>query len=265
MSAHDMLLPEQFAGATGTIKRRLLGAMLGRIDRVHAVSRDNAANLLAQLPSLRAERVTTIVHGIDVARFRDASAAPLREALGLPGETRVVGFFGRFMSPKGFRTLVRAVERIAREGRLGREELRIVTFGWGGFIREDYAWLQELGLEDLFVQHPHTDAPERYLKACDVVAMPSRWEACGLLAMEALVAGVPIVGTDCIGLREVLAGSPARIVAVGDDAGLAAALESELAQPRREAFAAWQRTAAERFDLDRASTDLARTMESLAR
>ena len=85
------------------------------------------------------------------------------------------------------------------------------------------------------------------MKGMDVVAMPSRWEACGLLAMEALTAGVPIVGTNCIGLREVLSGSPARMVSPGDNEALAALLHEELEQPRHEEFRAYANIAARRF------------------
>jgi glycosyltransferase involved in cell wall biosynthesis len=152
------------------------------------------------------------------------------------------------MAQKGFRTLVDAVGILMREGMDRR--LAILTFGWGGFIREDFQYVEERGLQNVFLQQPHTDEPERWMKGLDVIAMPSRWEACPLQPMEALAAGVPVVGTTCLGLREVLQGSPARMVTPGDAAGLAAALRDELETPRREQFEAYAPTAVERFAVD---------------
>lgn len=162
------------------------------------------------------------------------------------------------MSPKGFKVLVDAIDHINRN-LVTEPTPHVATFGWGGFIREDYAYLEELGLKDYFHQMPQTNNMAGALKGVDVVAMPSRWEACGLLAMEALAAGVPIVGSDCIGLREVLSGSPARQVPVGNAPALADALLEEInnLEQRRDAFQAYQSEAVERFAIDRPARALA--------
>ena len=94
--------------------------------------------------------------------------------------------------------------------------------------------------------------------------MPSRWEACGLLAMEALAAGVPIVGSDCIGLREVLAATPARMVEPGNAAALAEALARELEERRSAEFLAYSPTAVERFSVARNASALRSLYDELA-
>ena len=85
------------------------------------------------------------------------------------------------------------------------------------------------------------------MKGLDLIAMPSEWEACGVLSMEALVAGVPLVGSNCIGLREVLAGTPARMVEPSDVQALAKTLLSEISDKRRSCFEEFAFEAAERF------------------
>ena len=97
------------------------------------------------------------------------------------------------------------------------------------------------------------------LKGVDLVAMPSRWEACGLLAMESLSAGVPIVGSNCEGLGEVLEGSPAKRVPVGDVRALVDALVEEITHldRRTEAFRGYQPEAVERFAIERPARALA--------
>jgi glycosyltransferase involved in cell wall biosynthesis len=85
------------------------------------------------------------------------------------------------------------------------------------------------------------------LRGVDLVVMPSRWEACPLLPMEVLSCGVPIIGTNCVGLREVLAGTPAKIIPVGDSSALAAAIKVQLSEGV-DAFTAYQPAAIKRFN-----------------
>lgn len=250
MTAHDVLLPTSFEGVRGWAKRVLLQHVYRRLDGIHAVSDDAAANVLEYLPALESKRVRAILNGIDAPRFVEAKPVDVRELSGAPAGALMIGFFGRFMAQKGFRTLVDAVGMILRE-RLLERPVRVLTFGWGGFIREDFQYVAQRGLQEHFLQQPQQDHPEGWIRGVDVVAMPSRWEACGLLAMEALCAGTPIVGTNCIGLREVLAGSPAPMVKPEDPGALARALVM-LAEPgAREPFRAYQPRAVERFGIER--------------
>ena len=79
-------------------------------------------------------------------------------------------------------------------------------------VREERAALERAGLRSYFSFLPHLPEVASTLKAVDVVAIPSLWEAMPLLPMEAMVAGVPVVGTNCIGLGEILVDSPSAIV-----------------------------------------------------
>jgi glycosyltransferase involved in cell wall biosynthesis len=161
------------------------------------------------------------------------------------------------MGQKGFRTLVDAMHEIV-EKELVVPLPHVVTFGWGGFIREDYEYLEKKGLRDYFHQMPQTDNMPAALKGVDLVAMPSRWEACGLLAMETLAAGVPIVGTHCVGLREVLEGTPASVVAPSDSSALCRAVIEDLRnlEARKSGFIAFQKHAVEHFQISRPASEL---------
>jgi glycosyltransferase involved in cell wall biosynthesis len=72
--------------------------------------------------------------------------------------------------------------------------------------------------------------PERWLRAAEVFALPSRWEARALVVQEAMAAGAPVVATDTGGLRDLVEGVGA-LVPVGDEAALAAAVVRYLADP----------------------------------
>ena len=93
--------------------------------------------------------------------------------------------------------------------------------------------------------------------------MPSLWESSGLLGMESLVAGVPIIGANCIGLREVLDNSPAKMVPPMDSATLAKAIAEEINQPRTEEFKEFSLIAKDRFSLYRPSSELKNIYDNL--
>jgi len=266
MTAHDVFLPVQFSGFSGHLRHWFMARLFRRMTGIHAVTEDARQNLLTFFPGIAAARVHSILHGVDTHYFRDCVQKPLKEEIGLSDDVPLIGFFGRFMGQKGFCMLVDAMQRIVH-GRLIDPAPHVATFGWNGFIREDYDYLKGKGLGNYFHQLEQTDDIGGMLKAVDLVAMPSRWEACGLLAMEALAAGVPIVGSDCIGLREVLAGSPARPFPAGDTGALLEAIVTEIKQlaERKRAFIDYQPYAVERFDIDRPARSLAALYAELAK
>lgn len=95
------------------------------------------------------------------------------------------------------------------------------------------------------------------MKALDVVVMPMLWEACPLLPMEVLICGTPLIASDCIGLREVVADTPAWAVPQGDAVALAKALREVAVDDRRAEFAAYMPKAMSRFDVARTRAQLA--------
>ena len=254
VTIHDVFLPSMFHGARGKAARFGLNIILRRCDLIHTVSEDCGINFREFMPHVREERVRVVANGIDTSRFSDAIPIDARKYFGVDDATFMFGFFGRFMAQKGFRTIVDAVERIDRSG--PTRAFRVVTFGWGGFIREDYQYLQDKGLGHYFVQHPGTDEPERWMKAMDAVLMPSRWEACGLVGMEALAAGVPIIGANCLGLREVFAGSPAMVITPGNPGDLAAAMSDMFGTNRKQEFRSYAPTAMDRFDVSKCAAGI---------
>jgi glycosyltransferase involved in cell wall biosynthesis len=227
-------------------------------DRVHCVSHDARANLLEHIVVLRpvARKVLAIPNGIEVERFQRDEQRDLRRELGLPADSFLIGFLGRFMSQKGFRYLVSAFERVRAANCSGRTPL-VLTFGeQDGFIREEMEDVRRRGLAQSILFQPFVDDVSSTLKGLDVLAMPSLWEACGLLAMEAMVAGVPVIGSDCVGLREVLRDTPATIVPPRDSIALAEALLNEMTRPSTQRARRFARAAAIRFDVRARAADL---------
>src|SRR5690606_26020218 len=101
------------------------------------------------------------------------------------------------------------------------------------------------------------------LRELDLLVMPSLWEACPILPMEAMCMGVPILGTDCVGLREVLRDTPSRTVPSNDVPALALALRQSMEHPWSERAIAYSAVARQRFDVACTRQDLANLFNSL--
>ena len=264
LTCHDVFTERQFAGLKGRIKRVGLAGLMLTIDRIHCVSHDARENLLSTLPilTLRQRHVIAIPHGIDVEVFLGAGRRDLRLELGLSSDTFLIGFLGRFMAQKGFRYLVDAVAEIIETTDLRRRPV-VLAFGDDGFIREEKEEVRRKGIADVVHFLPFVADVASTLKGLDVVVMPSLWEACGLLAMEAMVAGVPLIGTSCIGLREVLCNTPATAVRPGDSVALAKALISEMKHPTTEQARDFVARAAVRYQVQGPAADLEQLLTQL--
>ena len=208
-TSHDVLNSSQFAGVAGQLKKVILAFLINRFNVIHSVSHAAQQNLLEMLPLVSKKKARVILNGVDTERFFAAEPFALKQALNIAPEVTLIGFFGRFMSQKGFKYLVDAVETLER---VEPGRYRVVTFGEGCYIREEKASLELRGIRHLFYFHDFVADTAPYVKGCDIVAMPSLWEACGLVAMEVLSAGIPLIATDCGGLAQVCKNTPAIMV-----------------------------------------------------
>jgi glycosyltransferase involved in cell wall biosynthesis len=253
MTAHDVFRVQQFKGIKGKLKLLGLNLLFKRLSGVLTVGNDAYINFKKFVPTVSNRTIHNIDHGVDGERFSTALPRNYERELALNGK-KTIGFFGRFMSQKGFFDLIKAIEILATK--IDKNEMPLVlTFGWGGFIREDYELIERLGLSDYFKQMPFTDDMPASIKGVDLVVMPSRWEACGLLAMEVLCAGVPLIASNCIGLRCVVENTPAQVINPYNSIELANAIQAELLMLPNK-FKEFQAVAVERFSIERSALEL---------
>ncbi|MDD1743816.1 MAG: glycosyltransferase, partial [Methanomassiliicoccales archaeon] len=227
--------------------------------------RDVYHNLLDFFPRLHkhTERFAIIPHGIEVDRFADATPRDIRSELNFTPDTFLLGFFGRFMSQKGFRYLVEAIGILVRESPLPRP-LVVLTFSNDGFYREEQERVRNLGLNQYFRFLSFESNIGSTLAGVDAVVLPSLWEASSLLSMEAMVSGVPIIGTNCIGLREVLTDTPSRICPPRDSQALAKEILAELVSSSKPKALSFKHDAARRFDVRDRATEVEALLRSTA-
>ena len=139
--------------------------------------------------------------GVDIDLFRPLDQARVRQRLGLPLSEPIVLFVGRIEPLKGIDTLLRAVAQIQTPLRLlivGGDEKdanRKATLG---------ALARELGIADRveFVDAVGHDRLPLFYNAADVCVVPSHYESFGLVALEAMACGVPVVASSVGGLRD---------------------------------------------------------------
>lgn len=233
ITLHETFRAEQFEGALGGLKRWLLARLLGLADGIVAVGDDARDNLLEHLPlSARAvSRVEVIRNGVAVdtlLREANDTRPEHRKTLGIDDDVVLLGFIGRFMPEKGFDVLLDAVRQLTTDGR-ARPRFAIVAVNDGAYIREYKQQISFWGLDAYFNFAGFLPSAAGTLQELDAVIMPSRREACPLVAMEAMVLGCPLIASDCIGLREVALGTPAFSSVAGDPSSLAAAIDGFIA------------------------------------
>jgi glycosyltransferase involved in cell wall biosynthesis len=242
VSLHEPLRPSRFAGLRGQARRWLLGRALARADAVIVPSDDSRDSLLRFFPNLRRQqdRVHTIPNGIDTDL---GDAGDLRRELNLDDESALIGCIGPFVADQGFPLLIEAVARLVRCG--GVPDFHIVALGAApDALHRDIA---QKGLTEYFSFHD-VESPAAVLPHLDLLVVPSVWEAAPQVAMEALAAGVPVLGSDTPGLREVLEGTPARMVRAGEVTELEVGLREALLWPWTTEAQAYAETARRRFD-----------------
>lgn len=262
---HDVFHARLFQGMAGHARRLALSAALSQTDRVQAVSNDAAENLAEHLPWLarRGSKVIVISNGIDTLAYRGAERRDLRSELGLSERDFLVGFLGRFMGQKGFGVLIDAMKRLADQN--SSKQPVVVAVGNGGFIREDRSLIEKLGLSGSFRFLPFVPDVVATIRGLDVVAMPSYWEAGPILPMEVLSAGTPLIATTCVGLREVVNGTPAMTISPGKGDELAQAINRaiETEAEQKAAARAYSPHAWKRFDAVARAEELLKELNHL--
>ena len=152
-------------------------------------------------------------------------AAAAASAADLPGRPAQILAVGRLSPEKGMTDLVAAFAR------LDRPDARLAIAGDGPERERLVAQVAGLGLEGRVTFLGHCD-PTPHYRTARLVVVPSRSEAFGLVLVEALAHGLPIVATACHGPVEILeAGRHGEIVPIADPDALAAAIGRALAAP----------------------------------
>ncbi|MCJ8175691.1 glycosyltransferase [Pseudomonas viridiflava] len=155
------------------------------------------------LPAWPAERIETLYNRIDVEQLQGSqfSAEDARVELGLSPSAWIVGNVGRLHPDKDQATLLRGFALALPSL---PENSQLVILGKGRLEESLKELARELGIGANVMFMGQVADARRYFKAFDVFALSSDHEPFGMVLLEAMVAGVPVVATSCGGAREVV-------------------------------------------------------------
>lgn len=260
LTIHGILEEKYLAGKFEKLKRMILSWILSNVSVFHGVSNGILDHLRETFPKLVKFKATWIViyNGIDpqpfMRQFLDAGNK-IRRKFDLEEDFTIFGFFGRFMPQKGFKYIIEAVNEIKKIG--NNRRFIILAVGSGDYERAYKNNIKTRGLDEYFRFMSFNAGINEIIAGCNAVLMPSNWEAYPLLSSEVLCAGVPLIASDCIGLREATRDTPTITIPSSDSKALADAMIMVMNKPEiKENFAAFRNEAAERFDAKKSADKL---------
>jgi D-inositol-3-phosphate glycosyltransferase len=157
-------------------------------------------------------RNTTIVPpGVDTTLFYPRPSAEAKARLGVNPDQKLLLFVGRIEPLKGIETLLRAVAILLERGVCNCESLCLSIVGGdpeeseaekNAEMERLMALRTELGLAKLvtFLGKQDQDALPDYYAAAEAVIMPSHYESFGMVALEAMACGIPVIASEVGGL-----------------------------------------------------------------
>lgn len=169
----------------GPLASPLIHALLGRADAIIASSPQYAASSL--MLRKHGERVRVLPFGIDAAEFQQVDAGEVERIRSAHGGRIVLGV-GRLVYYKGFEYLVRAIQKVGAH---------LLIAGDGPLLAPLRALAAELGVADRVTLLGTVPDLRPLYHAASVFALPAvaRSEAFGIVQMEAMACGLPVVNT----------------------------------------------------------------------
>ncbi len=157
-------------------------------------------------------RKTVIIPpGVDTARFYPIPKDEARAAIGLQPQDRLLLFVGRIEPLKGIDTLLQAIGHLDQSGLQAEFPHYLAIIGGDPNVTElemnaEMLRLKQLskslGVDDLvlFLGKRNQDALPYYYSAAEIVIVPSHYESFGMVALEAMACGTPVVASQVGGL-----------------------------------------------------------------
>lgn len=186
----------------------------GESQVIQAVDRIIAATPaeLAQLQWLYGadmRKVTVIPPGVDLERFKPIAPMVAKEYVRIPPQDKNIVFAGRIEPLKGIDTLLQAMSLIQTRRPEAIQNVCVAIIGgdpWSDSPDAEMARLQEmrhtLGIHDIvtFLGAKDQDILPYYYAAAEMVIMPSHYESFGMVALEAMAMGTPVIASEVGGL-----------------------------------------------------------------
>jgi D-inositol-3-phosphate glycosyltransferase len=166
---------------------------------------------MVELYGANPDKIGIVPPGVDLELFRPLPCEQARTSIGMPADDLLILFVGRIQRLKGIDTLMRAMSLVLQQQPELRHRVCVSIIGGdptpdSSRERAELERLNslraELGIGDLvtFLGAKDQDTLVNYYSAASMVVMPSHYESFGMVALEAMACGTPVIASDVGGL-----------------------------------------------------------------
>jgi len=221
---------------------------------------------MASFYGINKEEIELIYNGIDTERYnidlRERLRGPMRERLGLKEGAIAFLFISYDLRKKGIGPLIEATAQL-RKSDTGRFKLVVVGEApYPVLLRR----IAQLGLEETAIFTGPTKSPEEYYANCDVMVLPTFYDACSLVVMEAMACGLPAITTTANGAAGIITNGkdgyiishPPRV------AEIAEAMKACFSKKRLQHMAKEASITGQRYSLERNHQEMLRVFNEVA-
>jgi alpha-1,6-mannosyltransferase len=225
------LIEHRFGAYSRSLAVRYSRNLYRRFDLVLAPSHTMAH----RLREMGVRQVRCQPLGVDTLTFRpERRDAGLREQLGLPPDTRLLVYAGRFTREKKLHLLLEAMQRLG-------PPYHLLMIGSGAEMPRSPR------VTYLPFQHDARSLAQ-LIASCDVLVHPGDQETFGLIALEAMACGIPVVGVAAGGIAELVDADTGVLVRPGSAAAMAEGISGIYDADRTALGANARRKTVERYD-----------------
>ncbi len=179
--------------------------LYGQIARIFAITDLLAEKMRDYLPAEARHKVQRFYYGVKAPSQEISSEErlALRREWGFPPDAFVIGLFGRLEPAKGQALLLEALALARRQG-VTMHALLVGHEMISGYRETLQRMAEALGIAQQLRLEPFVNEPQRWMQACDVVALTTLEETFGLVLPEAMRSGVAVLGSDRGGVPEII-------------------------------------------------------------
>jgi glycosyltransferase involved in cell wall biosynthesis len=200
-------------------ERTVAPALIRAADRVLILSPDHAESVtyLKRTGERDPQKLVEMPNGVDAERFSPGpDETGLRERIGIPAQAVVAAFVATLDRAHHFKRLDVAIDALAT---LGNDNVHVVVAGGGELVSDFRRRAEDRGVGarvHFLGAVPHAELPD-VLRAADLFLLTTEPpESFGIVLIEAMAAGLPVIATDYPGVRAVVAEGTGLLAPQGD-------------------------------------------------
>lgn len=174
--------------------------VIGRVDNTIVIVSDGVGRFLMEKAGISKDKMKRVYYGMDASDVEIDKDKDIRQEFGIDGDAPLVGCIGRLTEQKGHIYLIQAAKNIVENF----SEVKFLIVGKGELERSLKKLVRDSGLDSNFIFTGFREDVYSIIDKLDLVALPSLWEGFGLVLLEAMAMGKPVVATNVGGIPEII-------------------------------------------------------------